>query len=936
MQSFQIQNGIEEALSPDGKYQLSISKGNSLKLRNLKENTIQIFQSGFSTSQVESAVFSPNGQQVLTGNNKGTVCLWDLANNTVQNFQGHKEAVSALAFSPDGQQVLTGSNDKTAKLWNLEGKELHSFQGHTRMVNAVAFSPACPEGMKCPLGDGQHVLTSSHNTAKLWDLQGNEQKKFQSGSSFMDNMISVAFSPDGQQIITGNWYNNLNWWDLEGVKLDSFYDPSLSFGSIAFSSDGKRMLTGSELPVNFSPKEDTQAKLWDLEQKKLIQTFKGHTRYIASVAFSSDGRQVLTGSDDNTVRLWDLQGNELQTFQGHTSAIMSVAFSPNSQQVLSSSWDGTTKLWDLKTDQEIATLITVDSSDWILTTPSGLFDATPRAIEKMYYAVFYKDDSEVIEMEQLKERYYEPGLLQKLLSYSDEEIRSVENLDIVELYPEIDAQINPSKEELNIQLKKRNGGLGKVSLFINGKEVKEDINPPKGFGKKRDSILSVDLRKYARYYLLDSINTIAIRAYNQEGWLKSQAYELAYRPNFVSSKGSGRTFKFNRKKKDRQPKLYAVIVGSSNYSGNQLDLKYAAKDARAMTQALQLTGKQLFIDSLEIFSLTTNATDSQKQPSKTNIKAAFQAIKDKAKAEDVLVVYFSGHGVTYGPAEKAQFYYLTKDIRSENISDDQIRNTRTISSEELTKWINDIPALKQVLILDACHSGKIVESLVGKKALNSSQIRALDRMKDRTGMFVISGSAADKVSYEASQYGQGILTYSLLQGISGLALTDDKRVDVMDLFQHARDKVPDLAKGIGGIQTPMLAFPHQGASFDIGIKPDSIIIPIAEVKPVFIRNIFLDEQSLGDELGLTKKLESYFKAATAKGAEANFIYVNIDQYANGHSMSGLYKIENGIVNLRIRLNKGIENIGQFTVQSPANDLDQLIEKIIEKAESLIK
>ncbi|MCB0552402.1 MAG: hypothetical protein KDD02_02535, partial [Phaeodactylibacter sp.] len=68
--------------------------------------------------------------------------------------------------------------------------------------------------------------------------------------------------------------------------------------------------------------------------------------------------------------------------------------------------------------------------------------------------------------------------------------------------------------------------------------------------------------------------------------------------------------------------------------------------------------------------------------------------------------------------------------------------------------------------------------------------RALDRMKDRTGMFVLAGSAADKVSYEASQYGQGLLTYSILQGMSGFKLREDKYVDVALLFEYARDEVP--------------------------------------------------------------------------------------------------------------------------------------------------
>jgi len=301
----------------------------------------------------------------------------------------------------------------------------------------------------------------------------------------------------------------------------------------------------------------------------------------------------------------------------------------------------------------------------------------------------------------------------------------------------------------------------------------------------------------------------------------------------------------------------------------------------------------------------------------------------------VLVIYFSGHGVNYGTAENTQFYYLTKDIASEDLKDPEIRNNYTVSSAEFTEWIKSIAALKQVMVLDACNSGKIVEDLAGRKDLSSSQIRALDRMKDRTGMFILTGSAADKVSYEAGQYGQGLLTYSLLQGMSGLALTDDKRVDVMTLFQYSRDKVPELAKGIGGIQTPILAFPAGGASFDIGIVDAQVKIPLAQVKPVFIRNVFQDEDELDDVIGLTSALENYFRELTVKGAEAPIIFVDVKEYENAYSIKGRYKLSGDAVELRGRLFRGKTAKGEFTVTGKKTNLPGLVEAIVDKVSGML-
>jgi hypothetical protein len=388
-----------------------------------------------------------------------------------------------------------------------------------------------------------------------------------------------------------------------------------------------------------------------------------------------------------------------------------------------------------------------------------------------------------------------------------------------------------------------------------------------------------------------------------------------------------------------KPRLFAIIVGTADYSGEKLDLKYADQDATSMASALNAAGRELFGSDVQLKLLSTKSNISAELagsvPSeisaKSNIKAAFDAFAQQAQPTDVLVLYFSGHGITYGEAEKAQFYYLTKDIGTDDLSDPEVRNKFTISSNELTDWIKNIAAQKQVLILDACNSGKIVETLsaIGQKDLNPSQVRALDRMKDRTGMFILTGSAANMVSYEASQYGQGLLTYSLLQGMSGLALADEKRVDVMTLFQYSRDKVPELARSINGVQIPTLAFPLGGGSFDIGIVNDKVKIPLSQAKPVFIRNNFQDDDAFEDVLGLTDALEQYFRQQISKGAQSKLIYVDVKEYENAYSMKGRYSIKDSDVEVRFKLFKGKTAQGEeIKVTGKKEDVPGLVREIL--------
>ena len=110
---------------------------------------------------------------------------------------------------------------------------------------------------------------------------------------------------------------------------------------IAFSPDGKQIISGSR---------DNTVRLWDTETGLLIHTLEGHTRAVYAIAFSPDGKQILSGSRDSTVRLWDTEsGQTLHTLQGHTKGVSVIAFSRDGKQILSGSRDSTVRLWDTET-----------------------------------------------------------------------------------------------------------------------------------------------------------------------------------------------------------------------------------------------------------------------------------------------------------------------------------------------------------------------------------------------------------------------------------------------------------------------------------------------------------------------------------------------------------------------------------------------------------
>lgn len=880
------------------------------------------------TSVVNAVAFSLNFQQsehliakerafIATGGDDRTAKIWDISNGQItQSLQGHHGRITSLTFAPNGQ-LATASRDETAKLWEpFSGDLIHTFAGHTDGLTAVAFSP-----------DGQQLLTSSYDeTARLWDI--NKRDTIRTLHGHQSPVYASAFSPTGNSVLTGGYdHSSLVWvkpnWNLDKPLLGQLDRVT----AIAYDTSGQLALTGGY---------DNTVRIWDLKTGKQIDSLKGHDDHVLAIKCSPNGRWIASAGMDHTIKLWDAQTYQLlHTLRGHRLAVNSLDFSPDGNLLLSGSEDNTVKVWDPEQKEALATLIAVGDNDWVVTSPEGHFDASQNAMALMHYVVNYEGQWEIIDLNQLKSRYYEPGLLAKILGYSEESIRPVKGFDKVELYPDV-TRFEFKNDSLWVGLKPRNGGIGKVSIFINGKEVKEDARtifsssaPPQSETLIRYP-LPAQQRKFF-YQSPDSINILSIRVFNQEGWLKSKADTLHYSvPPILAEEetenGQSRT--------KWQPRLHILCIGTSDYTGTKLDLHYADQDATALAIALTAIGRAQFTtESVTAFCLTTSEKDSSLLASKQiswnfasreRIVSTLDKIASMAKAEDVIVLYLSGHGLAYGGAEKSQFHYLTQGIASDDLSDTQIREQYTISSKDLTRWMNIIPALKQILIIDACNSGQAIQDLRAKK-LNSSQIRALDRMRDRTGMFILSGSTADKLSYETSEFGQGLLTYALLQGILGEAIEErviqnkmTKYIDVMKLFQYAKDKVEVLARSINAIQTPMLGFPSNGGSIDIGILQDGVDIPAFTKIPLVSRSVFINQFSLRDDALLAKHLEVLLRNNANQGRDAELIFTDVFEYPTAFSVGGIYEIKNEEIVLKCKLFRGKEAITSFDIPPSKN------------------
>ena len=283
---------------------------------------------------VNSVVYSPDGQKILSASGDKTIKEWDVESSAcLRVYKGYEDdgfrGFVRATYSGDGQKILSAYWDGTIKEWDLaSGCCLRTYQGHKKMVPSVVYSI-----------DGQKILSASFDhTIKEWDVVSGFCIRTYKGHK--GPVYSAFYSNGGQKIFSVSWDRTIKEWNVvNGSCQRTFQLHATRIKSAVYRSDCQKILLTAK---------STEFKEWDLESNTCLRSYQGHNYNVTTAIYSADCKKILSADRAGIIKEWDVySGTCLRTYQGLRSPVASALYSFDGEKILSACWDGTIKEWDV-------------------------------------------------------------------------------------------------------------------------------------------------------------------------------------------------------------------------------------------------------------------------------------------------------------------------------------------------------------------------------------------------------------------------------------------------------------------------------------------------------------------------------------------------------------------------------------------------------------
>ena len=803
-------------------------------------------------SAVHSVILNKAGTVLYSTGRDRSVIEWDLATFKMKRrFYPHSFRITSLAFDKEGNNLYFGNELGDVKSFNMRSysHELSSVKVSSQPVKEIRISPE---------NDSSLLVLALEN--KIRELSTVSNKK---GTYRRYHKSSFRFLYQGIfQNIFGFYAEPL----FENYFLDYDKDKKLIVyhgaekknkirRKIIVEKAGKRKrirftmnsfrdievindTSFAVIPAHHAGTDEPfSLVLWKVRNKKLSSYTLNESLLPAAIeSYGSRWLLVLYASElrvidlkDNSVSshsikntadgLWVLenycflsdQQNNISVykiseegdltyhgqFSGHEARITSVALHPREEMMVTASEDATIRFWSLDEKELLVTLIPVNNNDFILVSPEGEYQITRKAFRTFGFSkgldFFYPDQFDL--------RYNRPHkVLSEIGAATGDQLVMLEKAYLKRLkrmgFTLEDLASDVTLPELKLSRKKADPGFASFDITAADPQYTLDrinvyVNDVPVFGSA-----GIDLREMNALSWKNSIhvplmsgkNKIEISVLNSAGVESLRQSDLVHNEEIV------------------QPDLYIISIGVSDYADQRFNLSYAEKDAEDVAS--------LFKNSRGVYSEVFPFVLTDQNVTREKILALKESLL-QSKANDVIMIFVAGHGIL---DKDFNYYIATHDMDF----DDPAGNG--IAYEELEGILDGIPALRKILVIDACHSGEIdkeeVEELtaqnlssgdikfrtagagirkkgVGLKTASELMSELFTDLRKGTGATVISSAGGVEYAMESEQWNNGLFTYCFLNGLTNKKadLDRDGIILLSELQQYLRTVVTKLSNG---------------------------------------------------------------------------------------------------------------------------------------------
>ncbi len=495
-----------------------------------------------------------------------------------------------------------------------------------------------------------------------------------------------------------------------------------------------------------------------------------------SYSFTPDGKEIVSGGAGR-LTAYGLDGSKLGEFQGHEGDVWGIAASPDGNFLVSGANDQTVRLWNLKTRELLVTIFRGEDGEWVIWTPEGFYVGSAGADKIVGWQINQGPDkaARYITAGQLRKALHRPDLVAaKIAGDPDGLVReAAAKLDVDRL---IRNSVAPRVSILSPQngafgkefteggstrvrvvvaarIVDEGGGIGKIVFKLNGQAVASVYG---------ESLLDKDGTISRAFDLAAPDTAIEVVAEDKSGKVESL-------PAIVTVHADPRALQ-------GVPDLYVLAIAANRYRDLSKKLNFAVPDASELAGALKAAGAGFYRHEPIVKTLFDGEVNAEQ------VKATFEELAGKVQATDVFVLYMAGHGKTVD----GDYYYLPPSI--DGFSDEAIKR-QGFGPGNLPKWLESIQAQKAILIFDTCDSGSAGNMFRARAA--AADETAYQRLKEATGRTMFMATSEQQSAIEGYR-NHGVFTYALLEGLANAGSTGD--VQLFDLADYVQTRVPELSR----------------------------------------------------------------------------------------------------------------------------------------------